>query len=602
MTDRLLNAAGALSGLPIDDALESSNKPECHYYGLVFRELAQECRDNGEDIHANAWSLFNEITDMMLHPEDKSEPFKPMAQLGDGRTMIPADLSGEPASVIHQFAPHVQDPELRARLLDVVWEANRTHTAARDAIPAYLESARNLFDPDHWVPCAERYERALRLAAMLRQNDLRDAIITEMEEIVLKLDGQDPMFLTVKLVSLLLEFRAGDAESMRDVSDKAAAFALGSHRFDQARRHLDNLVVCCRRLNDSEGEQRAKARIAESFELEGIPYMEAGEGLIAAHWFQKAHLAYREIPEMREKAEEVYGLLRAAQQQASDSMEILETDPIDVTEQVEAARAAVSGVSFQEALLRLFTMIRPIDFDEAQRTTAEGLEEFVWLRLASGVTVDHDGRTIAHNTPLSLGGSDDDEAALWEHTVRTVEFELQVRGQAVIQPAMEQMAMEHVAKFRDVQTIVHNSPLVPLGHEEPFVRGLLSGLRGDMVQALSELVPQFENGLRCLLSSRGVETSSMDKMHVQDVMMMGSILSRSELGEILGSQDVVKEMKVLFTDDHGLKLRDRLSHGLMASADFYTGGAYYAWWLICRLCFAPVLVAQARATGQQRSP
>ena len=140
--------------------------------------------------------------------------------------------------------------------------------------------------------------------------------------------------------------------------------------------------------------------------------------------------------------------------------------------------------------------------------------------------------------------------------MRNVGFELQVRGLAIIQPAMEQMALEHALTFRDVDRIVGNSLLVPTGHEEPFARGLLSGLRGDMVQALSGLVPQFENGLRCLLSAKGVEISSMDKMHVQDVRMMGSILNLSELEEILGP-DVVKEMKVLFTDDHGIKLRDR---------------------------------------------
>ena len=132
---------------------------------------------------------------------------------------------------------------------------------------------------------------------------------------------------------------------------------------------------------------------------------------------------------------------------------------------------------------------------------------------------------------------------------------------------------------------------IGLGREELFVKGLLDGLNGDMDYALSLLVLQFENGLRHLLSAKGVETSSMDKNGKQDLLMMGRILSLDELGEILGSQDVVKEMKVLFTDDHGMKLRDRLSHGMTSSEDFYDGGAYYAWWLICRLCFGSMLLS-----------
>ena len=597
MLDEFLSAAGALSELSIDDVLkESGARAECHKYSMIFRERAQDCRERGETSHANAWALLRELTSMMFHPENRSEPFRPMAEWGDGRTMLPSDLRGEPADAVHEFALRIPDPELRARLMDVVWEANRNRKAAEAAVTAYMASARYLFDPDDWVHCADRYERALGLATMLRQTDVRTSILAEIEETVLKLDGQDPWFLTVKLVSLLLVSRAGDAEALATLSDKTANIAMDERRFEQARRHLENLMVCCRRLKDAEGERRAKARIAESFETQGLMCAETGQDMAAAHWLEMAYATYRETPRMREKAEEVYALLRDAQQRAADSMEVLETGPIDVTEQVEAARAAVSGFDFQHALLRLLTIIRPIDFGEAQQAAAEGLEKFVLRRLASGVTVDHDGRTVAHHTPMNIGGSGDGGAELWEQTVRDMSFEIQVRGQATIQPAMEQMALEHAPTFRDLDEIVGNSPLVPTGHEELFARGLLSGLRGDMVQALSELVPQFENGLRNLLSTRGVQTSSMDKMHVQDVRMMGGILSLGELEEILGSADVIKEMKALFTDDHGIKLRDRLSHGLMSSSDFYTGGAYYAWWLICRLCFGPVLTAQARAT------
>ena len=601
MLNDIIEVHRALLELPIEGTLSSGESRECHAYSRIFRERAQECEENDQPIYSKAWTLLECITDMMFHPEDKSEPFRPMAEgwWGAGsRTMIPSDLRGEPANTTFEVGMQVQDPELKARLLDVVWEANRIHTAAETAVLGYLESARNLFDPNEWPPCADRYERALRLAAMLRRSDLCDAITNEIEEAVLRLDGQDPLFLTIKLVSLLLEYGSSDMKSLAELSDRAATIAMESSRFEQARRHLENLSACCRRLKDAEGERQAKARIAECYEIQGVLHIEAGEGLAAAHWFEMAYAFCRETPGMREKAAQIYALLRTAQQQAVDSMEVLATDPIDVTEQVKSARAAVSGFGFPEALLRLLTIIRPIDFDEARQATAEGLKGLVWLRLVAGTTVDQDGRTIVHNTPIGIGESGDDEVALWEHTVRDVGFELQVRGHAIIQPAMEQLALEHAPTFRDVDNIIGNSPLVPTGHEEPFARGLLSGLRGDMVQALSELVPQFENGLRCLLSIKGVETSSMDKMHVQDVLMMGSILSRSELEEILGSSDVVKEMKVLFTDDHGMKIRDRLSHGLMSSADFYTGGAYYAWWLICRLCFGPVLVAWSR-TGRE---
>ena len=109
-----------------------------------------------------------------------------------------------------------------------------------------------------------------------------------------------------------------------------------------------------------------------------------------------------------------------------------------------------------------------------------------------------------------------------------------------------------------------------------------------MVDAMSALLPQFENGLRHLLGSMGLETSSMDKMGNQDLFQMGRILSLPELERVLGA-DLVKDLKVLFMDEHGHKIRDRMSHGLMSPADFYDGVAYYTWWQVCRVCFHPAL-------------
>ena len=168
----------------------------------------------------------------------------------------------------------------------------------------------------------------------------------------------------------------------------------------------------------------------------------------------------------------------------------------------------------------------------------------------------------------------------------------QYMGVAVIRPAVEQIMREHAPSYRDVHEFVSGNPFVPFGREGLFAKGLLSGLRGDMVDALSVLLPQFENGLRHLLGSIGVETSSMDKMGNQDVFQMGRILGLPELERVLGA-DLVKDLKVLFMDEHGHKIRDRMSHGLMSPADYYSGVAYYTWWQVCRVCFHPVLKRRA---------
>ena len=579
MSDELSIIVDELLALPLEEALSSADARECHAYSRVFLERARQCDGNDDTAGAKGWSLLFRLTQLRLHARCESDPFL---------SMIPSDFRGERADAVHSFALQVQDSELRARLLDVVWESSRIYTAAEAAIRAYLESGKRLLDPDHWIAYVDRCERALRLAALLGHDELRDVVVSEIECTVVALKGEDSLFLTIRLVSLLLEFRSGDLGTLSAISDKAASLAEDSMEFDKARSHLENLEVCRRRLEDTDGERFARSRIAGCLERQGVLHLESGEPMHAAHWLEKAHVVYRETPGMRDKAGDVYVLLRTAQRDAANSMTTLDLPPMDVTEQMEMARTYVAGYGFPEAFWRLLNIMPTTDFEDAERATAEMLEGTVWWRLVPVVSSERDGRVVARSMPPDLDGPDNEQPVPWEQVVKSVAMNQQILGHTVIQPAMRQIMLEHVPLLRDVHGFVSHSPLVPFGHEGLFVKGLLSGLRGDMVGALSVLVPQFENGLRHLLGGMGVETSSMDKMGYQDVFQMGRMLSLVELEEVLGT-DLVREMRLLFTDRHGPKERDRMSHGLMSSADFYGGSAYYAWWLICRVCFNPVL-------------
>ena len=63
------------------------------------------------------------------------------------------------------------DPELRARIADVIWCRKRDHRMAKLAVRSYLESAANLRSSDDWLSELERVERAMALAAELGRPD-----------------------------------------------------------------------------------------------------------------------------------------------------------------------------------------------------------------------------------------------------------------------------------------------------------------------------------------------------------------------------------------------------------------------------------------------
>ncbi len=198
-----------------------------------------------------------------------------------------------------------------------------------------------------------------------------------------------------------------------------------------------------------------------------------------------------------------------------------------------------------------------------------------------------DGRVISRRSTAAPGDKDDDEQALWERVVELVIHRKQMEVHALIMPALNQIMFEHNPTLRDLRDLVVHNPFVPQGREELFAKGLIAGLRGDFLEALSILVPQMENSLRHLLEQSGLEISTQDSRGFQDVILLGSILGKEQLGEILWP-DIVKELKVLFDDRQGPRLRHYIAHGLMNHDDFYGPLAIYAWWFIFYLCICPV--------------
>ena len=510
-----------------------------------------------------------------------------MARNARSADIVPTDLDDATAEAVHELAKQVSDPELRARLMDIIWDARRDHLAAREAIQCYLRSAAQLMDPEEWPPYVERCERALRLASQIRDSELQQTVLAEIEGTVLELDGTDPLYMTNRLIELLIEFKAGNAETMSAITEKAVSHAEEAKDFEKARSQLQNLVRLYRIAENVDAERSASIRIAASFEHQAKACSDDGEFLLAAHWMGKAHHAYRNIAGMDEKTAEVYRQLREFQRRGTGEMKKISTEPIDITKYVMQTRERVSGLTFREALLVLATVAKPTDFDSVTQQARELMEKFPLQGLFGGVTMGDDGRVVAHRSSTSPGDIDHEEQALWERVAELVIHSKQMVVHAAITPALNQIMFEHNPTLRNLQDLVMHNPFVPDGHEELFAKGFLAGLRGDFPEALSILVPQLENSLRHLLEQSGLDISTQDGRGIQDVILLGSILGKKQLGEILWP-DIVKELKVLFDDRQGPRLRHYIAHGLMNHDAFYGPLAIYTWWFVFYLCICPV--------------
>jgi hypothetical protein len=586
--NEVIVSVGILRRADVDNVIAGFEKDLYREYRTEFNKLADNTKEVGpEELHA-VWCLLTSVTSMQLRPSNTREPFGPMFVLEDCRSAIPEDLTEESLDALAEWMPEIQDSELKARIADLLWFRRRRPEYARTAIAAYMDTARQIEDAEHWPPCAERIERALRMSAMLRRNTPEDynMIIEYIESVLDKYAGDDPKFLSVKLLDLLADFGHDNPDKYFHLAVGIAERARGTadwHKAEQAWEVADKWAAL---LKDDERRNSVLISWAETYSEQA---QSGDSGLGSSMWMQKSIELYKRVPNSRERRDELYQILRQFQKDSRDQMTLIEGPEIDLSESVNESRKAVSGKTFEDALFNLaFRVARPPKFEEIKKQAKENMEKFVLSRMFGAVHMDRDGLVVA-SVPASLGVGDDGEAkALWAQMLQNVQIHHNLDVQGAIEPARREINLEHHATEDMIYRYIQNNPFIPNGFEYLYAKGLHAGLVGDFIVATHLLVPQLENCLRHVLHQVGVETTTLNTHGLQERLRIGTILDHPKLAETLGKDAVMDLQSLLIERKYG-NLRNEISHGLMPANHFFQPSVVYLWWMALRLCLIPFL-------------
>ncbi len=539
-----------------------------------------------------------QVTGMMLRYDQPSEPFGPMFQMGDGRSAIPADFPKETLVAIYPWANSLQDVELRARFLDTIWVQGKHFVAAKEAVAAYLASAKQLFDPEHWTEFAQRLERSLRLAASLGKGgaELRDAALTEALGVVRKLAGTDPLYLTMRLTQLLLEFRHGDASEFVKYTVTAAQAAEVNGDFWRAKDYFNLAANCCReaKMADEEGMYRraaAESLVKEAEAARGQP----GRGtMVTASVLSSAVQAMRQAPGGKARAEELGRQLVVAQEEALTELESVSTS-VDATEMVQAAVRRVSGKSFGDAVLAFCQLSKPPTLDALMRQVEQQARVQVLGSLMPTEVVNSRGRVVAKVPGLEHGATDPNLPGLRWRMFRCAGMNRSMTVQAAIEPARNTILHEHAPDRAAVLELIRYSPWIPEGHHESIARAIVAGFYGDMLLVGHVIPIQFEAVIRQAVEFNGAVEPMLKPDGTQEERTLSALLDAPQAASAFGSAGVL-ELQDLLADQLGSNLRNEVAHGLVTDGGFFSTEFVYAWWLLLR-CVA--LSAHMVRTRQQ---
>jgi len=344
-----------------ESVISQLEERNCNYYSSPFFAKSAEAKSNGDPIASAVYRLLGALTDFHLMRLDKPEqPFVAMYEGPTGHSAKPEDFSDEELKLLSQTAKAIQDADLRARVADVIWLRKKDFQMAGLAVDSYLESAALLEHPQDWTKSADRIERSLQIALQFGSKHSIDKVISDIENVIARYDGQDPSFLTIKMLELLIKNNKAEPGKYIHFVERYAKENETIKDWRRARHFWNILVQLYRKDKNSEKVTEALINSAETHLNEGSGSLNIVPSdanptnnrnyHVAIFHLQQAYEAYKKIPGTKPRQEEIHKKILEYQEKSIEGLPRISTDPIDITDFVEHAKNFVRGKSLFEAL------------------------------------------------------------------------------------------------------------------------------------------------------------------------------------------------------------------------------------------------------------
>lgn len=591
---RIING-DTLASIKLDGLLQGVERFDCNTYsGEVSRLARDEARWSAEQ--HECFRFVNAVLTMMLHAGQPTEPFGPMFAIGEQRGAIPADFPKEELRGLQPWAMSLSDPELRARFLDVLWIQARSFPAAQGAVEAYIASALRLEDPKEWTSCLERLERALRLSVGLGKGgvDLRLRVLGEIQAMLERYRGTDPLYLSLRLTQLLLEFKHGDARQFAEFAKAAAVAAVKAQDFWRAQEYYQLAAECHRSVGDADDEAAALRSSAESLVKEAeLAQKQPGRGaMVAASILSDAVEAMRQAPGGRERATELHERLVVLQQESVTELKSVSTS-IDTTDLLQRALTTVREKPINDAVYALCKMASSPSIVKLKQQVYEQARVAVLGSLITCEVVNSRGRVVALAPGLENGVDDLKHEGLRWRMFRQARLLRGLTMKAMLNPARAEILDAHGVDRIQLISLIKYSPWIPPNHTESVLRALVAGFHGDMLVAGHLVPPQLEAMVRYVVESRGGTTTMLEPGGVQPERPLSVLLETPEALQAFGA-DGVFELQDLLIDPLGTNLRNEVAHGLLDDSGLFGADVLYAWWLLLRYCVLMSKIVEQR--------
>ncbi len=598
------------------EILDQVSPKQCRNYNEEFWAKAKAYESSGDTLAQEIFKFLSEITSIVM------EPLKPQSPSYIEK-IIYESLSEKHLFILRELIGKIDDPEMKARVADILWickqdpERARPIQMAREAVKAYLQSARNLESVENWMDCYARLKRAAQLAPLIdgkKNTEMRCEVVEYINDLINRYATVENEFLTGSAMKILQEdLRKSLTTIQIDLPSYAAAAAQKAVFAEEFQDYHEAFYqkTAYRKIesewykiaNDKEAERNARLHLAEVevwYAQQALVGNEPNSYGVAAGRIGTAIAAFKKIEDTfgqrQDTSERIQDLhkqmLEYQKKSMSQTVSIAIGEPDDFCdpEMQQVAIELVRGKPLRDALYSLAFGCRLIPtIEDLQAKAEQNMESYKLSHLIPTVFVDEEGKTKA----ISGNGENDLKNTMF----RIAKFDQGWYGLNFIVPACHQICSEHDVTLEDLSFIVYENSLIPEGREPLYAKGLMAGLQGDLVIAAHLLIPQIENSLRHILKQNGSITSKRET--IQDNFLLHEVLNSPDLKQVL-TENIIFSLKGLLVERMGSNLRNEICHGLFDYGRFFTPELAYFWWLTLYLCLVPTYRQWADENKEER--
>ena len=540
-------------------------------------------------------TLLKDVSSMMQSPSSTNEPFQPVLVMADGRrSAMPCDLTANDLELLSTAIVDISHIELKARVNDLLWLCSKPRNPdhARNAIDGYIPSNIN---PEKWYEEVDKkLERAYKLACSLKdeqrklsvENLLKDAfhcddnefrdIAISVAELIDKLNLFKHDFFTF---AARLEQLGEQFFTNKDYLSAVYFFELSAKKYRQDK--------------DEEKSVFVLFRAAESYESKAEKQFNAGKGtrLIPSSSYEESIHAYRRIPA---KFREQYSIdsklsalrhkLNEAGKNSLEHMGVVKTPIDNADELISYSEQWVAGKSsLFEALVHLSGLVGLSKYEELKESEKENMSKYFVGSLFGVTQYSGDGRVVAKSPAI---GFDNDEKnynqALETQIIQSFNQCLGFNVNMCIYPALDIILNEHHLSHDFIFQMCNSSPIVPKENINLICHAIWLGFEYDFDTAIHLVAPQVEKIVRMQLKQHNAHTTNIDKNGIEHENGLSTLLDMVEARAVLG-EDLLFELKAVFTSSHGANLRNEVAHGILTDGGAFSSAPVYGWWILVRM-------------------